>query len=142
MSALLRNILVLLAVMALLLVPVLGGPNGKGGLVNLPGGGALASHYSGGCGTPPVTRSSAQDLTLVLDPTMIGAVVGISMPGTPEATYSATENGRYVITAASMKKLIEAGVSAIELEFISPNMLWLNVLVTFTENQRVVVSFR
>lgn len=142
MSALLRNLAALICAAALVLVPVLGIPGGKGGLVNLPGGGALASQAGGGSGCPSVTRSSSEDLTLVLHPTMCGAVVAITLPGMPESTTVAmTENGRYVITAAVMKELIEAGVPRIELLFAAPNQTFLTVHVTFAESSRVIVSF-
>lgn len=141
MSALLRNIVVLLCALALVLVPVVGSANGKGGLVNLPGGAPLASHTSGGNGSPSVVRSAGQDLTLVLDPNMLGSVVAISLAGSPESAYSATENGRYVLSSADMGTLVQAGVREVGFTFLSPNGLWLKVLVTFAENQRVVVSF-
>jgi hypothetical protein len=142
MSALLRNLAALICAAALVLVPVLGNPGGKGGLVNLPGGGALASQAGSGSGCPSVTRSSNEDLTLVLHPTMCGSAVAITLPGAPETTtFTMTENGRYVMTAAAMKALIEAGVSRVELLFAAPNLTFLKVHVTFTENARVVVSF-
>jgi hypothetical protein len=109
--------------------------------VNLPGGCSLASRGGGGpTSFTPVVRSSAQDLTLALDPAMVGAIVSITAGGAESAAFSETVGGRYVMTAADMRELISAGVSDVVLEFVAPNGLWLRVKVTFGEQQKLVVT--
>ena len=141
MSTLLRNLAVLLCVLALVLVPVLGSAMGGGGIVNLPGGSSIGCN-AGGSGLPAIVRNSAQDLAMVVHPTMRGAVVAITIPGLPEATtVVATQNGCYVMTASSIETLIGAGVKALVLDFVAPNLTMLKVNVTFGEKSRVVISF-
>lgn len=142
MSALARNIAALICALALVLVPVVGSVKGGGGLINLPGGGALNSTSGLGNGAGPIVRPISQNLTLVLRPTMRGAIVVASIPGTVARVVSATTNGRYTVTKTMLTALSKAGVEVLRLDFVAPNLTEVRVELTFLKGGRVSVQVK